>query len=87
MVSIYERAKAEVGYTPTYFLRMLSELGPLETARKLLHDPTVSDGFANLWDRGRLDLTVEALVLRPEFSSLFTDQELDRARGRLKQFE
>ena len=82
-----ERAKAEVGYTPTYFLRMLSELGPLETARKLLHDPTVSDGFANLWDRGRLDLTVEALVLRPEFSSLFTDQELDRARGRLKQFE
>ena len=87
MVSIYERAKAEVGYTPTYFLRMLSELGPLETARKLLHDPTVSDGFANLWDRGRLDLTVEALVLRPEFSSLFTDEELDRARGRLKQFE
>jgi len=87
MLSVYERSKSEAGYTPSYFLGMLSELGPLETARKLLNAPAISDGFANLWDRGRLDLTVEALVLRPEFSSLFTDQELDRARGRLKQFE
>jgi hypothetical protein len=52
---------------------MLAELGPLETARKLLNAPAVSDGFSNLWDRGRLDLTVEALVLRPEFAPLFTE--------------
>ena len=86
MLSVYERAKAEAGYTPSFFLGMLSELGPLGTARKLLHAPAVSDGFSNLWERGRLDLTVEALVLRPEFSSLFTDEELDRARNRLEQF-
>ena len=51
-----------------------------------LHAPAVSDGFSNLWKRGRLDLTVETVVLRPESSSLFTDEELDRARGRLEQF-
>ncbi|GHD16973.1 GmrSD restriction endonuclease domain-containing protein [Nocardiopsis kunsanensis] len=86
MVSLHERAKTEAGYTPSHFIGMISELGALETARKLLHAPAVSDGFSNLWERGRLDLTVEALVLRPEFSSLFTDEELDRARGRLDQF-
>ncbi|MEU0242604.1 DUF262 domain-containing protein [Nocardiopsis sp. NPDC006198] len=86
MLSVYERGKAEAGYTASFFLGMLSELGPLGTARKLLHAPAVSDGFANLWERGRLDLTVEALVLRPEFSPLFTEEELNRARTRLEQF-
>ncbi|MCY9784219.1 DUF262 domain-containing protein [Nocardiopsis sp. EMB25] len=86
MLSIYERARSEADYTATFFLGMLSELGPLGTARKLLNAPAVSDGFANLWERGRLDLTVEALVLRPEFEALFTAEELDRARTRLAQF-
>jgi hypothetical protein len=86
MLSVYERAKTEADYTATFFLGMLSDLGPLGTARKLLNAPAVSDGFANLWERGRLDLTVEALVLRPEFAPLFTEEELSRARTRLEQF-
>ncbi|GAA1467225.1 DUF262 domain-containing protein [Nocardiopsis exhalans] len=86
MLSVYERAKNEADYTASFFLGMISELGPLGTARKLLNSPAVSDGFANLWERGRLDLTVEALVLRPEFAPLFTEEELARARTRLEQF-
>ncbi|MFL1376680.1 GmrSD restriction endonuclease domain-containing protein [Nocardiopsis protaetiae] len=86
MLGLYEKAKQDAGYTASAFLGMLSELGPLGTARRLLHAPAVSDGFANLWERGRLDLTVEALVLRPEFAPLFTEEELGRARGRLEQF-
>ncbi|WP_160051341.1 DUF262 domain-containing protein [Nocardiopsis sp. FR26] len=86
MLRIYERARDEADYTAASFLGMITDLGPLGTARKLLNAPAVSDGFANLWERGRLDLTVEALVLRPDFSPLFTDQELARARARLEQF-
>ncbi|WP_017585964.1 GmrSD restriction endonuclease domain-containing protein [Nocardiopsis ganjiahuensis] len=86
MLSVYERAKNEADYTASFFLGMISELGPLGTARKLLNSPAVSDGFANLWERGRLDLTVEALVLRSEFAPLFTEEELARARTRLEQF-
>lgn len=86
MLSLYERAKREADYTASGYLGMLSDLGPLGTARKLLGSPAVSDGFANLWERGRLDLTVEALVLRPEFAPLFTQEELGRARNRLEQF-
>ena len=86
MLNVYERAKSEADYTASFFLGMISELGPLGTARKLLNAPAVSDGFANLWERGRLDLTVEALVLRPEYAPLFTQEELGRARTRLEQF-
>ncbi|HEY8455428.1 MAG TPA: DUF262 domain-containing protein [Actinopolymorphaceae bacterium] len=86
MRAVYERARDEAGYNPTYFLGMLAEYGGLATARKLLRTPTVSDGFAALWERGRLDLTVEAIVIQPQFAELFDDDEIEVARRRLEQF-
>lgn len=85
MHAVYTRARSEAGYTPSS-LSMLSDLGPLGTARKLLGAPAVSDGFAALWERGRLDLTVEALVVEPRFAALFGEKELETARKRLHQF-
>ncbi|MFC5828470.1 GmrSD restriction endonuclease domain-containing protein [Nonomuraea insulae] len=86
MRSIYDRARNEANYHATYFLSMLAEHGSLATARKLLNTPAVSDGFAALWERGRLDLTVEALVTQPQFAHLFTPAEIDVAQHRLGQF-
>lgn len=86
MKALYDRARSEAGYNATYFLSMLSQYGPQETARKLLASPAISDGFAALWERGRLDLTVEAIVVDPKFSQLFTDDEIGIARRRLEQF-
>ena len=84
MRDIYTRALREAGYHATIYLRMLSEHGPLETARKLLASSTPSAGFTALWEKGRLDLTVEALVLKAEFQQFFTDEELETARERLE---
>lgn len=64
MRSVYDRARSEANYHASYFLSMLAEHGSLATARRLLRSPAVSDGFAALWERGRLDLTVEALVVQ-----------------------
>ncbi|MEV0842013.1 DUF262 domain-containing protein [Actinocatenispora sera] len=86
MGRIYERAKQEAHYTAGYFLSMLAEHGGLATAQRLLHAPAVSDGFAALWERNRLDLTVEALVSQPKYADLFTAEELGVARYRLEQF-
>jgi len=58
----------------------------METARRLLNASTVSQGFSALWEKGRLDLTVEALVIQGDFPSLFTDAEVESARQRLAQF-
>ncbi len=86
MVEVYESAKRETGYNATRFIQMISEQGGVGTARQLLHSPQVSDGFTALWERHRLDLAVEALVLRPDFDSLFSDEEREIARERLASY-
>jgi len=86
MRDVYTRARDETGYNATVFLRMLSDHGGLGTARRLLSSSSVSAGFAALWQRGRIDLTVENVVLREEFAALFTDEERELARRRLAEY-
>ena len=83
MVGIYETARVECRYTATRFLQMLSTKGGLATARALLATDAPSDGFTRLWECGRLDLTVEAHVLKAEFEPLFSESERATARRRL----
>lgn len=84
MLNIYERAKAELGYNASYFLQMVHQDGGLATAKALVNKKTVSDGYGVLAEKGRLDLTVEALVVQEPWQELFTEDELKRAQKRLK---
>lgn len=86
MVAIYQTTKRELGYNATRFLHMVSNEGGLAAARQLLWSDTPSDGFTTLWDHGRLDLTVEAHVLCPEYAQIFTDDDRQKARARLEQY-
>jgi len=86
MVSIYERARSETGYVATRFLQMIAELGGVQTARRLITSDAPSDGFTTLWEKRRLDLTVEAHATRPEFRELFTADELRAAERRLQDY-
>ncbi|KAA3640806.1 MAG: DUF262 domain-containing protein [Armatimonadetes bacterium] len=86
MASIYRRAKTEVNYAATYFLEMLNNRGGLDTARYLLSTENPSEGFTHLWERRRLDLTVEAHVLDPKFADLFTSSERSVAQNRLESY-
>lgn len=83
MMQIYVQAKRQAGYTATRFHQMLTDHGGVETARRLL--PQMSDGFAELWRRDRLDLTVEVLVLQSKWHNLFSDEERELARNRLRE--
>ena len=86
MIDIYQRAKDECGYNATRFLSMLSARGGLAAARTLLATSAPSSGFTTLWEHGRLDLTVEAHILKPEFAALFTQDEKELARSRLEEY-
>ena len=86
MYEVYERAGVEVGYWATRYLQMLRRRGGLGTAKHLLHSSATSDGYQALRDAGRLDLTVEALVLRPEYGPLFDAAELGKAEKRLARY-
>ena len=85
MKNVYLLARTEAGYDARYFVGMLSTYGGLGTAKRLLATADASSGFTALYERGRLDLIVEAFVIKPEFASLFTDDEIDIARERLRQ--
>jgi hypothetical protein len=84
MDEIYFRAKREIKYNATIFLQMVREHGGLATAHRLLASNVIGYGFAELLLAGRPDLTVEAAVLRPEFSVLFSPEELSVAAERLR---
>lgn len=84
MLRIYDESKA-IGYTPSKFRQMVANEGGLQTAKKLIGSEQLSDGFAKLAQLGRLDLTVEALVLQKKYRPFFTDTELEIAKERLVQ--
>ena len=86
MLNTYTTSKKELGYNPTRFLQMLSEYGGVQTAKRLIAKEGGSDGFTTLWEHHRLDLSVEALVLKPEYNELFTDEERDICKKRLDQY-
>ena len=87
MLSLFDQAGREVGYWGRYYLRDVKNKGGYETAKEMLVPRKGGDnhkGFQALVDSGRADeLSVEAIVLRPEFRQLFSAEELAEARRRL----
>jgi hypothetical protein len=86
MMNIYRRAYKEAAYNATRFLQMLEKHRGIETAKILLRSPHVSEGYTALFERGRLDLTVEVLILQEKWNSLFSDEEREIARTRLEEY-
>lgn len=87
MMDIYHRAKAETGYTPSLFLKLLADKGGVATAKQLINAASPSTGYTKLWELGRLDLTVEAMIVdNAQWHELFSDDELFRAKSRLKSY-
>jgi hypothetical protein len=86
MKEIYKRALDECSYPANRFLSMIAEKGGLETAKTLLATNKPSEGFTVLWERGRLDLTLEAVVVKKEFDALFTEEQKNTAKKRLKEY-
>ena len=84
MIGIYRKAKSECDYNAVRFLQMVTDQGGLQAAKNLLHASGFSDGFTALWEHGRLDISMEALVLQDPWSQLFTADELGVARKRLE---
>ena len=87
MLDIYARTLKETGYRASLFFRMINDQGGYQAAITLIHASRPSDGYTALYQRNRLDLTVEALVLRPEWTDLFTDDDRLAAHKRLSDYE
>jgi hypothetical protein len=86
MLQIYDDAAA-IGYEASGFRGLVASHGPMRAAKMLINMETPSKGFIELWELKRLDISVEARALKPEFRSLFSDSELAICRRRLVRYE
>ena len=64
-------------------MRPITAETAMKNARYALTGNRISDGFNILADKGRLDLSLEALVVDKRFTSLFSDEEANNALMRL----
>ena len=55
----------------------------MKTAHRYLSGHRESDGFQILADKGRLDLSLEALAVSKKYTELFNDDEANNALSRL----
>lgn len=86
MESIYFTSKREIGYNPTRFIQLVAQKHGVPAAKQLIAKSGGTYGFEILWEKHRLDLSVENLVLQEKYSSLFTEEEKQICRKRLQEF-
>jgi hypothetical protein len=82
----YDLAK-NIGYSARRFLQKIRKDGGIKSSKYWLNpkkkEQSPSEGFETLIKKDKLDISLEALVLRYPFNNLFTKEELDVARARL----
>lgn len=83
LMVLYEEARTRCRLPAPRFKQMMPRHGAAEAVRRLLDDPKIQSGFTDLVLCGCRELSVEALALRPEYRSLFTEAQLARAHERI----
>jgi len=81
MMGLYDRF-AELGFRPVLLRRFVLLNGGVAAAKDLVFKPGTT-GLERLLDAGKAELSMEALMLRPEYQPLFSELELKEATQRL----
>src|SRR5258708_19046130 len=76
-----------ISYRAIWFLDTVALEGGIGAARKFIYGKDATYGLEKLREAGLLDRSIEAWVLEPRFGRLFTDEERERARRRLEEYQ
>jgi hypothetical protein len=75
----------EKGHTPTRLMQSIENNGTIQAVKNILAQRRPPAGFTKLKDKGKLEHTLEYLVLHPKWHDLFTHAELEEAHKRIKE--
>lgn len=64
----------------------INKYGAIEAVKRIIIKNTETDRFKKLVEQNQLALSVEALIINPNFAPLFTDEEVDICRQKLKKY-
>lgn len=88
-LAVYENGKKHLNYRASRFLQKIRSDGGVAAAKAWLRpkkDDKPTNGFLRLVEHGRLDLSLEAVVLNERWGALFSEVELAVARQRLAKY-
>ena len=64
-------------------MRPVADEDAMKQVRRILDGHRESDGFSQLEQLGRLELSLEALAVKKQFTGLFSDEQANNALTRL----
>ena len=76
-------AAEKLGCRMVKLRQTVEKYGGVNTAKEYLRKNRYSDGFEQLVDLKRMDLSMEALVVKGKYGALFTDDEVNSCFERL----
>lgn len=82
LLALYDRCAA-LGFRPGVLRRAVVLNGGVRAARDLVFMPGAT-GLERLAQMGKPELSMEAMMLRPDYRPLFTQRELEEAAARLE---
>lgn len=72
-----ELAEKQCGCQMTRFIQTIERFGIVKTAQEILRKRRTSDCFNKLAEAERLELTMEATIVKAEYAELFTDEQVN----------
>lgn len=82
MLALYDHC-ARIGFRPVLFRRLVILKGGVAAAKELVFKPGTT-GLERLIEAGKTELSMEAMMVRPEYRLLFTSLEIKEAAKRLE---
>ena len=86
IIDLYKKIIKSVKYKPTRLMDYINKYGGYEAAVKYISTESNVQDFAVLWEKERLDLSVEALITNEKFRSLFSEDILSFCDRKLKEY-
>ena len=86
MIKIYRETDIQCNYKAAGFFQMIQTDGAITTAKEIINNAEVTEGFMKLAECNRLDLSVEALITQDKYKELFTAKERKICLNRLKKY-
>lgn len=85
IINIYKKSEIEMNYKPFRVLQMINSGAlPSEVIKRIIFVEGGSFDFEILKSKNRLDLSIEAIVLKKRFEKIFSDKEKTWCRLKLK---
>ncbi|OON91162.1 MAG: hypothetical protein ATN32_02480 [Candidatus Epulonipiscium fishelsonii] len=86
VINTYKRIATEVKYKSSGLLAQINKYGGYEASIKYIMTDANTVDFGVLWEFQRLDLSIEALIIKQDYKSLFPDYILEFCENRLKEY-